>query len=81
MRARLNGGNACGSGKVWSYCVIVTQASVGPAAGVELVEPVDGERAHDLPHPVAAIVEEEHAVAVPHRGDRHSVRGGAPAGG
>ena len=46
---------------------------LGPGAEVELVEPFDRESAHDLPHPVAAVVEEQGAVAVPHGRHRRAV--------
>ena len=52
---------------------MVTQARRGAVADVEPIESVQRQRRHNLAHPVAAIVEEEDAVAVPHRTDRYSL--------
>jgi hypothetical protein len=57
--------------KVWSYWVMVTQARWGAVADVKACESVDRQGRHDLTHPVAAIIEEEDAVAFPHRADRY----------
>jgi hypothetical protein len=45
----------------------------GTYAQVELLEAVQRERAHDLAHPVAAVIEEQHSVAVLHHGHGPSI--------
>ncbi len=44
-----------------------------PGPGVESIEPVHGQRPAELPHPVAAIVDAEHPVAVPDGRRRRAV--------
>ncbi len=45
----------------------------GPAAGIEAVESLHAERRHDLPHPVAPVIEEEDPVAILDRRHRQPV--------
>ena len=73
-------GRRRGRRSVWSYDVIVATASFGRRADVEPVEVRIGERAHDLPHAVGAVVEADHGVAVAHRRDRLAVLRRSPIG-